>query len=151
MIPIGLLSLYQIKTPWSSCIGVALISSSLSFKYQYLLASQDHKHIFLSSHTLSVLASFGGRTNTARSIGFPCRKAVLTFSEFISPLFDEIKQKVRRRPSLQQVGLSVQKHCSSSKPGALNLALIIFLSSKIFSLSNHRKNTQPCPWFVCSV
>ena len=40
MVPKGILSLCKIKIPWSSCIEVApdLISSSLSFKYQYLLA-----------------------------------------------------------------------------------------------------------------
>ena len=107
---------------------LAAIKSETVASFTRVLVSQTKKLFsdLVIPATLSVLASFEGRTNTVRSIGFPSRKAVLTSSEFVSHLFDEITQQTRRRPSLQQLGLSVGKHFSSSKPRAHNLALIIF-------------------------
>ena len=62
----------------------------------------------------------------------PCRKAVFTSQEFIVHWLDDIMQQDNRSPSLEQVGLSVLKFCSSSKPLAHKRALIIFFSLTTF-------------------
>ena len=111
------LSNAEVKTP-------SLMSSSFNFKYQNLVASASSYTHFCNFHTSLVLASFGGLTYTVRSIALPCENAVLKCDEFNVHFFHAIIEQVRPRPSLEHVGRSVPKFCSSSKPLAHNLALI---------------------------
>ena len=124
--PIALCSLAQMNISLSSTEvkTPSLMSSSFNFKYQNLVASASSYTHFCNFHTSLVLASFGGLTYTVRSIALPCENAVLKCDEFNVHLFQAIIEQVRRRPSLEHVGRSVLKFCSSSKPLAHNLALI---------------------------
>ena len=72
-----------------------------------------------------------------RSIALLYKNAVLTSNEFDVNLFDVIIEQVRRRPSVEHFGLSVQKFCFSSKPLAHYLAVINFPLSNNFSLITH--------------
>ena len=62
----------------------------------------------------------------------PCRKAVFTSKEFNAHWLDDMQQD-NRSHSLEQVGLSILKFCSSSKPLAHRRALIISFSLTTFS------------------
>ena len=124
--PIALCSLAQmnISLPSTKVKTPSLMSSSFNFKYQNLVASASSYTHFCNFHTSLVLASFGGLTYTVRSVALPCENAVLKCDEFNVHFFHAIIEQVRPRPSLEHVGRSVLKFCSSSKPLAHNLALI---------------------------
>ena len=92
---------------------------------------------FRNFQILLVLASFGGRTNTVILMYLPCRKAVFTFKHFNVHWLDDMMQQDNQSPSLEQVGLSVLKFCSSLKPLAHKQALIIFFSMTTFSFFTH--------------
>ena len=97
---------------------------------------------FRNLQILLVLANFEGRTNTVFSMALPCRKAVFTSQEFIVHWLDDIMQQDNRSPSLEQVGLSVLKFCSSSKPLAHKRALIIFFSLTTFYFIIHLREVH---------
>ena len=134
--PIALCSLVQMNASLSSVSGKApsLTSSSFNFRYQNLIVSASLYTFFRNFCIWFILASIGGLTYTVCFITLPCKNAVLASNEFNTHLLDAIIEQVRWRPSLEHVGLSVLKFCSSSKPLAHNHALIIFLLSTNFSV-----------------
>ena len=132
---------YQANIPWSSSIGVALrlTSSSLSLRYQLLLASLSPYMVLFNFHTWLVLASFGGRTYTSRSIGRPCKNAVLTSSPLSCHFIEAMMVRAILIPSQEHVGLSLRMSRSSWKPRAHRRALTDGLSSISLGLQTHRR------------
>ena len=98
----------------------------------------------LNFQILLVLASFGGHTNTVLSMVLPCRKAVFTSKEFNVHWLDDMPQD-NWSPSLEEVGLSALKFCSSSKPLAHRWALMIFFLLTTFSFINHLRKMHCWP------
>ena len=99
---------------------------------------------FRNFQILLVLASFGGHTNTVLSMVVPCTKAVFTSKEFNVHWLDDMPQD-NWSPSLEEVGLSVLKFCSSSKPLAHRWALMIFFLLTTFSFINHLRKMHCWP------
>ena len=147
IIPTGLLLILHINTPWSNWDGIApsLISSSLNFKYQCWLASARPQLHFPNFQILLVLASFRGHTNTILSMVLPCRKTVFTSKEFNVHRLNDMMQQDNQSPSLEHVGLSVLKFCSSLKPLAHRQALMIFFLLTTFSFITHLRKMHCWP------